>query len=245
MVIYTLVKEVLPFWVRPISDQSSEGSMKILKTVLGAAVLIAASISASSAATVSYEIVTDWSAYDLTNTAGLGGGEWVTGDAGFLVTPGGSVEDLHRSPFDDSGTAVALTNWADLPYWAIGPGNPEGNDDDAATLEFDGTWTGFSFIWGSVDSYNSIQFFNGATSTLLLTSALLSPTGFPTAVGAIFTTVTDLVFDRIVFKSTDQEALEVALFAAVPVPPAIALLGSGLVGLGFLGWRRKRAAAAA
>lgn len=213
--------------------------MKFLATMAAAAAITVASVSGASAVpTVTYDTVTDWTPYNLTaaKTGSLGGGTWDVTDP---AAPRLGSAATYRSPFDGSGVEDPATNFASLPFWAIGPSNPAGNADNHATLKFANDRSGFSFVWGSVDSYNSIEFFNGAASTLLLTSSVLAA-GFPTNLGAIFVTVSDIVFDRIVFKSTNQEALEVGLFASVPIPAGVLLLGSGLAGLGFLGWRRKR-----
>ena len=69
--------------------------------------------------------------------------------------------------------------------------------------------------------------------------------GSVTTVGASFVTVADLLFDKVTFLSLPHEALEfsnMSSVAAVPVPAALPLLGAGLGVLGFLGWRKKRAA---
>jgi hypothetical protein len=218
--------------------------MKFLATMVAAAALTVASASGASAA-VSYTVVTDWDPYNLTaaSTGSTGGGTWNGSDPAQLVSPGGSVDSLHRSPFDGSGSEDPADGYTGLPYWAIGPNNPLNNLDHQATLDFASPRNGFSFVWGSVDNYNTVTLTGGPEPDLVLSLASLTALGLgtiPQGVGAIFVTVTDYVFNSIIFKSSPNEALEVGLFASVPIPAGVLLLGSGLAGLGFLGWRRKR-----
>ena len=215
--------------------------MKILGTMVVAAAMMAALVSGASAAT-NYTTVTDWAGYDLSNTGSTAGGVWT--DPAALRT--GSADGLYRSPFDGSGVEDPAPNWETLQFWAIGPNNPAGNANNAATLSFGQTvLNAFTFIWGSVDSYNSVDFQLNGVSQTLLTSLVLNPAGFPTTLGAIFVEVTGISFNSIVFTSTNQEALEVSFLAAVPLPAGVLLLGSALAGLGFLGRRRKQTMTAA
>lgn len=220
--------------------------MNVLAAIAVAGALAVASASAASAATLSASIVTDWTGILPGDTTSKAGGT-LTG----AVLRYGSMESHYRSPFDGSGgltpAADGYVNDPDeaaaaenpLGYWAVGPGNGGG----VATLDFDGVpQKEFSFVWGSVDSWNTIEFYKGDQLTYILTAALagLSTSGL----GAYFATVSDFIFDKIVFSS-GTEALEMAMFksvAAVPVPPAIALLLGGIGGLGLFGWSRKRKA---
>lgn len=142
----------------------------------------------------------------------------------------GSLGGQYRSPFE--GGAGETT----APYF-----NVYGNS--AATLNFSGIRSMLSFLWGSVDTYNSIAFFLGANPTpvFTVTSANLTNPQFTT--GAEFVTVSGLSFDRVVFSSS-WNSLEFAAIqspAPIPLPAAGSLL---LAAIGLLAAARRRATAA-
>jgi hypothetical protein len=109
----------------------------------------------------------------------------------------------------------------------------------------------FGILWGSIDSYNTLRFFDGATlvGTLTGSNVTATPTGSQSADGTRYVNITSTTaFNRVVATSTDFafEFDNVALArdpggadpSIVPAPAALALFGLGLLALGAL---RRRA----
>jgi len=115
------------------------------------------------------------------------------------------------------------------------------------------SYTGFgvvsaiSLLWGTVDWYNSIEFWTDGvhTDTLTGTQAIVGY-GFDSGKGAGTIEITaDFAFDQLIFRSSGN-AFEYANLqvSAVPLPAALPLYGAGIAVLGFMGWRRRQKAAA-
>jgi hypothetical protein len=158
-----------------------------------------------------------------------------TGD-GRLVS--GSVSGRYASPYGISDTYLTV------PYnYSAG----------AVALTTPGNYNYFGLYWGSLDLYNSIHFydgasligsFNGADIFSLMANGGQSSWASNRYVNFLFTDG-DL-FDRIVLVSTnwafesDNHAFG-NVTTSVPEPATLAMFGLGLIGLGMMALRRRAA----
>ena len=141
-------------------------------------------------------------------------------------------------------------------------GNADGPDastylstgDASISLVFANPQTYFGLLWGSIDGYNSLEFYNGADSVGRVTGrdVVDSPNGDQGVNGTLYVNVNStLAFDRVIARSSSY-AFEFdnlsfgsqrnALGRNVPAPQSGVLLGLGLIataGLAHRSLRRK------
>jgi hypothetical protein len=180
----------------------------------------------------------------LGGAGGTSGGIGVsfTGDAQVVT---GASGGFYAAPFlSNSNGALfgdATVSGADTThYLSTGIGT--------VTLDLPATQTYFGLLWGSVDSYNSLQFYNGSTlvGTVTGSDVTAGADGNQGAMGTFYVNIlSTLGFDRVVALSSDY-AFELDNVAfnptnpnnPVPEPLTIGLLGLGILGLGAI---RRRA----
>lgn len=144
----------------------------------------------------------------------------------------GSVDSQFAQPFG-----------ADGDYLTLGPGAAQ---PTPVTITFTSLLNYFGLYWGSVDTYNTIEFFNGATSLGLFDGLdVLNPAnGSQGAGGSVyvnfFANNSSEYFNRVVLRSTEFAfESDNHAYRAIPTP---ALL-PGLVGFGVAALRKRRAKA--
>jgi hypothetical protein len=119
--------------------------------------------------------------------------------------------------------------------------------DHQETITYSAVQKSFGLYWGSIDTYNTIAFFNGVTPVASYTGATLpfavNPFGDQGAPGSNqYVTFSDLLFTSVVFGSVGHNSFEfdnVASVAAVPEPATWAMMILGFLGGGFVAYRRK------
>lgn len=154
----------------------------------------------------------------------------------------GHVVGVSRSPFDPSDTgAGGIANWGQIAFWYVGP------NDGPAILSFGSDQNRFGLLWGSVDDYNFLDFYDDGGLVASVTSAEIAPLTATAQRGASLVSISDLVFDEVRFRSTSP-AFEFSNITAgydqvapIPLPPAILMFLSALAGAAFVA-RRRRAA---
>ena len=182
--------------------------------------------------------------------AGVNGGITVdlgtSGQIGYLPNVGG----VYAAPFLSGNNGVNFGSQPDgadaTSYLTTGSNTPSGD----VTLFFSTTYTYLGILWGSVDDYNRLDFFD-ATNTLIGSVTGLQVNGFANGDqqigGTFYVNVLTSGYTKVVATST-QAAFEFDNVAygdkpdfqtEVPEPASIAMWGLGALGLMFA--RRKRA----
>jgi PEP-CTERM motif len=119
--------------------------------------------------------------------------------------------------------------------------------DKSETIAYSSAQKSFGLYWGSIDTYNTIAFFNGATQVASYNGGSLgltvSPFGDQNASSSNqYVTFSNLIFDSVVLGSIGKNSFEfdnVTSVAAVPEPSTWAMMILGFMGVGFMAYRRK------
>jgi hypothetical protein len=172
----------------------------------------------------------------LGNAGGTSGGigvSFTSGDGGAVQ---GALSGRYAAPFLSGGNGSLFGNPANgadtTTYLSTGIGT--------ITLTLPGPEKYFGLLWGSVDTYNSLELFNGASlvGTVTGTDVTAGANGNQGALGTFYVNISDdLAFNKVKLISTQYafEADNVAYgVAAIPEPGTIAIFGAGLLAFGWL-----------
>jgi fibronectin-binding autotransporter adhesin len=156
------------------------------------------------------------------------GGAHFTGGGLIMKDPGLDSLGLYAEPFGDK-----------TKYLAILGGRQE-------TLTYHHDMGRFGLYWGSVDSYNTIRFYDNKTLVASFTGSQIAPliangnqTGFGSNGYVEFTSLPG--FDRVVLSSS-QNSFEVDNISASAAPEIAtwAMMLFGFAGIGFVAYRRAK-----
>lgn len=159
-----------------------------------------------------------------------------------VTPPPGNQPGVYQSPFNN--TALLQTQ----SYFSVGEAGTAGGVASPVTLDYTTDQTFFSILWGSIDTYNTISFFdNGSlvasyTGTDIVNEFTLpdnstNPGNFEVVALLDFSFTGLDKFDAVKFESSTN-AFEFAL--PVPIPAALPMLLAAVSGLGLAGWRSNR-----
>jgi PEP-CTERM motif len=163
----------------------------------------------------------------------LDGGVDFSGSGVVMNNLGQGSLDLYATPFGDQ------TN-----YMAVLGGKSE-------TIAYSSLMTRFGLYWGSVDTYNSLTFYEGDTLVATITGSDVAPPmtangGQTDYASNGYVWITALPqFDRVVAASSSNSFEFDNVVAGVPEPSTWAMLLLGFAGLGYAASRRSKASISA
>lgn len=161
----------------------------------------------------------------------------------------GNVSGINAAPFLSGGNGMGFGS----------PDQPNGQDTtiyvtaggiqgSSATFLLPEHELYFGLLWGSVDTYNTLEFFDGNTliGSISGTDVNAAANGDQGAAGTFYVNINSTIaFDRVVATSSshafeiDNIAFNPSVPTGTPEPITLSLFGAGLAGLGFARRRRK------
>lgn len=161
------------------------------------------------------------------------------------IVIGGTTVTFAPGSFLAEGTTPSVSA-APITGETAGP-NPTAIADSGAylsaesgapiTLSFSKPQDFFGLLWGSIDTYNTLTFFDKgvAVETLTGSDITANPDGFEGFGGSSFVGVSGLTFDTVVASSTSPAfEFDFVSSSAVPEPAAWMMMFVGLGALGFM-----------
>jgi hypothetical protein len=204
-------------------------------------VLLAASVAtAAQAATIT--VGGPLSLTDLSSLPVDDGGSLPAGTTTFLLGHELIAFDNSSKSYPESGVyAGTFPNIAVSPYGGQSQSTYlVAQAGDPVAISLGGTYTEFALLWGTVDSYNRLDFYKGGTKVASVSGDDVLP-GADNGTQNVYVMISDLPnFDTVVAVDIDQPAFEFVPDAPVPEPASAALLGVGLLGFGFTQLVRRR-----
>ena len=155
------------------------------------------------------------------------GGATFSGSAVIMNNEGQASNGLYAEPYNDTTNYMAV----------LGGG--------AETIAYSAPKTSFGLYWGSVDTYNILQFLNGSTVVAGITGANVTPLmdngGQSSYASNGYVLISGLpAFTSVVMTSSSNSFEFDNVAAGAPEPSTWAMLGIGFVGLASFATRRGR-----
>jgi hypothetical protein len=186
------------------------------------------------------------------------------GDGGTYLGIGnvtnGDIANVSSAPFVGNA-GIGQPGKDTTNYLSIGPGQT--GPGDPQTITYSSVKSFFGLYWGSIDTYNTLDFYLGSVLQNHFTGGSLEPglsaTGCQTDSDCNrYVLFTGLTFDKVLLGSSgacgvnpcffpfSTPAMEVDNIAAgVPEPATWALMLLGFAGIGFVAYRRTKKTSAA
>ena len=158
-----------------------------------------------------------------------------------VVPPPGNFSGVYQSPFNNTPLLDTQS------YFSVGAENGVNGGPSPTSLTFGSVQNAFALLWGSIDDYNTLQFFQGSSQIFSMTGADVisrfnlggSAPNFEKVALLSFAFTGNETFNSVRFIST-QAAFEFALpVRSVPEPGTLGLIGVGLIGFRLLRSRRR------